>query len=293
MGRAEATTLAMSTKHDQISTNDWLGWRAEKWKARIQAMEAMLRPVDQELLAHLPTASALRIAEIGCGGGDTTQNIARNLHPESALHAFDISETLLDCARARNCHHPMVQYHQRDLSRDPPPPLPYHFLVSRFGVMFFDDPTRAFSNLFCWLKPGGGLLFAVWGRAQDNPVIAETRTIVGEQIALPTPQNTAPGPFRYGEVTLLEDQLRQSGFAGVRHRSCDFDLAVGGGLGAIDAATFALEAYSNFKERLESEGPDHFDRARDRLAEHFRRFEVDAQVKMRARVHFVQALRPG
>lgn len=282
----------MTTEQNQISTNDWLGWRAEKWKARIDAMEAMLKPVDQELLSLLPTAEALRFAEIGCGGGDTTQFIARSLHPKSEVHAFDISQTLLEHARARNSQHPRVQYLLRDLSRAPAPALPYDFLVSRFGVMFFEDPPRAFLNLYRWLKPGGGLLFAVWGSPQDNPVISEARKVVATQIALPDAQADAPGPFRYGDVAVLEETLRRSGFASIRSRSRDFELAVGGGLDAIEAASFALQAYSNFKERLESAGPDCYDQTLHRLAEHYRNFEIDAQVRMRARVHFVQALRP-
>lgn len=42
-------------------------------------------------------------------------------------------------------------------------------LFSRFGMMFFAEPARAFANLRTALKPSGRLAFACWRKFNENP----------------------------------------------------------------------------------------------------------------------------
>lgn len=69
-------------------------------------------------------------------------------------------------------------------------------LVSRFGIMFFDDALAAFSNLVRWLAFGGRFAFAVWGHPAENPWMTTVRQVVAEIVDLPKPAAEAPGPFR-------------------------------------------------------------------------------------------------
>jgi SAM-dependent methyltransferase len=41
-------------------------------------------------------------------------------------------------------------------------PGSFDAVISRFGVMFFDDPEAAFANLAPALRPGGRLAFVRW-----------------------------------------------------------------------------------------------------------------------------------
>jgi hypothetical protein len=52
-------------------------------------------------------------------------------------------------------------YEIADMATAPAPPEPYDRLVSRFGIIFFDDPPAAFANLARWLAPGGRFAYAV------------------------------------------------------------------------------------------------------------------------------------
>ncbi len=50
------------------------------------------------------------------------------------------------------------------------PAQTFDVLVSRFGVMFFDDPIAAFGNLRRATRPPGGrLTFVCWRHPKDNP----------------------------------------------------------------------------------------------------------------------------
>ena len=48
-------------------------------------------------------------------------------------------------------------------------PASFDALVSRFGVMFFEDPAAAFTNLRRAARPGARLALIVWRSAAENP----------------------------------------------------------------------------------------------------------------------------
>ena len=48
----------------------------------------------------------------------------------------------------------------------------FDLLFSRFGVMFFAEPARAFANLRTALKPSGRLAFACWRKSLASSAVA-------------------------------------------------------------------------------------------------------------------------
>ena len=55
-----------------------------------------------------------------------------------------------------------------DASRAEVPEGAFDILFSRFGVMFFDDPTGAFAHMRRALKPGGRVGAAGVGHPEDR-----------------------------------------------------------------------------------------------------------------------------
>src|SRR5215470_7278700 len=167
--------------NENPSASDWAAARGEKWRANLSGMEAMLTPVDELLISALRLDTPYRIADIGCGGGKTTLEIRRLAPAGSVVYGFDISPTLIDTARARiRPDDRDFAFAVADVATAPAPELPYDRLVSRFGVMFYDDPPAAFSNLVRWLAPGGRFAFAVWGPQAENPWMSNLHDVVAE-----------------------------------------------------------------------------------------------------------------
>lgn len=275
------------------SAFDWAGERGDKWRAQLGGMEAMLAPVDAPLIQALRLDAPYRIADVGCGGGGTTLELLRRAPSGSVVHGFDISQALIESARARaqreGCP---ALFTQADVATTPLPGAPYERLTSRFGVMFFDDPSAAFRNLASWLSVGGRFAFAVWGRPVDNPWMSLVREAVAEVVEVPAPEPDAPGPFRYAEVDTLRTLLGQAGFTGVDVHEWRGRLAVGGGLSATDAAAFSLSAFS-LGERL-AEADDAGRRAAQQsLTARFGRHAHDGVVRLEAHVHLVSGTRAG
>jgi SAM-dependent methyltransferase len=256
-------------------------------------MEAMLAPVDEPLIRALELDAPYRIAELGSGGGGTALALLRQAPAGSVVHGYDISPALVEAARERTrADERGITFEVADVATTKPE-MPYDRLLSRFGVMFFDDPEAAFANLAHWLVPGGRFAFAVWAPPADNPWMSILREVVAEIVDVPTPDPEAPGPFRYADADKLRRLLLQAGFGELDVRDWRAALPIGGGLPAPAAAKFALAAFS-VGELLAEAGDEALEGARQALTAHFARMEQqDGAVRVNARVHIFTGTRSG
>jgi SAM-dependent methyltransferase len=267
---------------------DWAAARSEKWRRQLAGLEAMLAPIDEPLIKALALDAPVRIADVGCGSGATTIEVLRRAPAGSVAHGLDLSPALIEIARRRHgAHDPWVAFEVADMGTMGPPEQPYDRLISRLGVMFFDNPLAAFVNLRHWLTPGGRFAFAVWGPVVDNTWITATRAAVAEAIDLPPIEPAAPGPFRYGDVTPLLSLLRRAGFVNMTVTDWRQAIPIGNGLPAPDAAQFALASFSSFAELLSNAGGDAPAKARGALAARFKPYEQEGVVLMQARIHII------
>lgn len=122
---------------------------------------------------------------------------------------------------------------------------PYDRLCSRFGSMFFADPTGAFANLRNALAPGGRVDLAVWAPPQDNAWMAASVALTRRHIDLPASVPGAPGPFAFDDPAYLRSILEQAGFHDIGFVAVAGQLPVGGPGGTPESAlTFARNALS-------------------------------------------------
>lgn len=266
---------------------DWAAARSGKWRRHLAGLEAMLAPIDEPLITALALTAAARIADVGCGAGATTIEVARRAPAGSVAHGLDLSPALIEVARRRDAHDSSLAFEIADMGTTAPPLMPYDRLISRLGVMFFTDPLAAFANLRRWLVPGGRFAFAVWGPVEDNAWMAATRAAVAEAIALAPIDPAAPGPFRYGDAGPLVSLLGRAGFVDVTVTDWRQALPIGGRLPAPDAARFALASFSSFAELLSDAGDDAQVQAHRGLTARFSRYEREGAVLMPARVHII------
>jgi SAM-dependent methyltransferase len=267
---------------------DWAGARGERWRGQVRELEAMLVPVNDPLFDALALDGATRVADVGCGGGATTIEIARRALRGAVVEGFDIAPPLVALAQERaRAAGVDVAFHLADVSTTAPPAPPFDRLVSRFGIMFFAAAGEAFANLHRWLAPGGRFAFAAWGPLADNPWMSSARAAVAEVVELPKPEPDAPGPFRYGDVATFLALLGAAGFSSVEAREWRGALPVGGGLGPADAAAFSVGKGSTFAEALAPASDADRARALASLTSEFARHVQGGVVMMDARVHVV------
>ncbi len=271
-----------------MTASDWSTARGQKWRSNLAGMEAMIALVDEPLIAALRLDTPCRIADIGCGGGGTAREILRGAPRGSVVHGFDISPDLIELARSREqADASSLAFKVADAATAIAPDPFYDRLVSRFGIMFFDDPPAAFANLVRWLAPGGRFAFATWGPLAENPWMTSIRQVVAEIVDLPKPDPEAPGPFRYADSDKLVALLDAAGFDELNVSDWRGALPIGGGLSAGNAANFALAAFSIFGELLAQAGDATLENARQLLATRFSEHLQNGVVRLDACVHIV------
>ncbi len=267
------------------SSQTWAETRGAKWRDQLDPMEAMLAPIDPPLIAALNLSGPLRIAEIGAGGGASTRAIAAAAITGSTIEAFDISPELIEAAKARAGH--IARFTLANVA-DHRPAERFDRLASRFGVMFFEAPEKAFANLLQWLRPGGSLAFAVWGPGKDVAFMASVREAVAAVIDLPQPDPDLPGPCRYGDPSRLVALLHAAGFRDCAAQTWRGDLQVGGGMAPEAAAEFLLASSSAAAPLAEASAREQA-MARDRLADICAANLRDGTVWMPAHVEIITA----
>ena len=278
----------------KLTAADWTADRGEKWRAQSAGMEAMLKPVDEPLIRALHLEGPYRIADIGCGGGGTALDILGRAPAGTLVHGFDVSPALIELARSRaSSEQSAVTFHVADVATANAPEALFQRLVSRFGIMFFDDPAAAFSNLIRWLAPGGRFASAVWGRPDENPWFTTVRDAVAEVIDLPRPDPDAPGPFRYRDASKLLSVLDETGYGGLNVTDWRGMLPIGGATTPAAAANYAIAAFSSFGELLSAAGDEAVAHGRRLLTERFSRNEQNGTVLLDACVHIVTGVRPA
>jgi SAM-dependent methyltransferase len=210
----------------------WNGEAGRKWAENDAMMAQMLAPIARDLLQHARIEGAQRALDVGCGGGSETLMLAEHLGPQATVLGVDISGPLLAVARnsALNAgaRGRQVDFLEADASTHAFPPESFDLLFSRFGVMFFDDPTAAFANLYQALQPGAKLAFSCWQPLQENqwamvPLKAAFQHLPRPE---PTPPN-APGPFAFADPDYTRSVLEAAGFTTVALQAHAITMAWG------------------------------------------------------------------
>jgi SAM-dependent methyltransferase len=88
-------------------------------------------------------------------------------------------------------------------------------MTSQFGVMFFEDPVAAFSNIRRQLKAGGRIAFACWQKADRNTWHPGPALAPFAPGPAPARKGTPPGPFAFGDASRVRGILNSAGFSDV------------------------------------------------------------------------------
>ncbi len=85
-------------------------------------------------------------------------------------------------------------------------------MVCQFGVMFFPDKSKAFSEARRVLKAGGVFLFNVWDRIEENEFADTVTTALEVLFPDDPPRFLARTPHGYYDHATIERDLTSGGF---------------------------------------------------------------------------------
>lgn len=219
---------------DQIA--DWNDQSGERWVANQARLDAMVAAFGQAATEAAAPATGERVLDVGCGAGASTLALAACVGVDGQVLGVDISEPLIGRARALAPQDTPAQFRVADASSAELPEGVFDILFSRFGVMFFDDPTGAFAHMRRALRPGGRVAFVCWRGAAENDWVRLPMSAL-KGIIPPTapPDPEAPGPFSFGDRGRMGRILTAAGFTDIAIAPFDASIPFGEG-GTRDAA---------------------------------------------------------
>src|SRR5881394_2941390 len=195
--------------------------RVEAWADVREPLERQLAPLGRRALAALAPRPGESVLDIGCGGGETALDLARSVAPDGTVVGVDLSAAVLAFARraAKGCKR--VRFVQADAQVFPFEAASFDAAFSRFGVMFFADPTAAFINIRRSLRPNGRLAFVCWRALEEN--LLDILPLRAASAHLP-PQSDhdpdAPGPFAFANPDRVRGILGVAGFEDIKITAC-------------------------------------------------------------------------
>lgn len=215
---------------------DWNGPSGERWVANQARLDAMAAVFGQVAIEAAAPATGERVLDVGCGAGASSLALAARVGAGGQVLGVDISESLIGRARALAPPDAAVLFRVADASSAELPVGAFDILFSRFGVMFFDDPTGAFAHMRRALRPGGRLAFVCWRSAAENDWVRLAMNAI-KGIVPPTapPDPEAPGAFSFGDRGRVARILTAAGFADISIVPFDAPIPLGEG-GTRDAA---------------------------------------------------------
>jgi len=178
----------------------------------------IFEPYAADLVSRVASQSVTRVLEIAAGTGVVTRKLASVLPESVSIVATDLNQAMLDLASEVGTKRP-VQWRQADAMQLPFEDSVFDAVVCQFGVMFFPEKSKAFSEARRVLKSGGVFMFNVWDRIEENE-FAHTVTEALESV-FPTdpPRFMARTPHGYHDLANIERHLKQGGFFASLHSS--------------------------------------------------------------------------
>ena len=172
----------------------------------------IFEPYAADLASRIALRRPLFVLEIAAGTGVLTRCLATALPPETSIVATDLNQAMMDHAAAVGTSR-HVEWREADASQLPFANESFDVVACQFGVMFFPDKPRAFSEARRVLRPGGAFIFNVWDSIDQND-FAETVSLALEKMFPEDPPRfMARVPHGYGDTEIIFRQLAEGGFA--------------------------------------------------------------------------------
>ncbi|WP_419945600.1 class I SAM-dependent methyltransferase [Candidatus Poriferisodalis sp.] len=282
-------------------------WRnADIWVQQQERLDAQLAHIGvaaMDIAAEPP--SGAHVLDVGCGCGQTSLQWSERV--SGSVLGVDISDLLIEVARQRVAAH-VVQH---------PAAAPISFAVadaqiadiaalgakavgrngvfagfdvvfSRFGVMFFADPTAAFANLRAATRVGGQLAFACWQTPRQNPWLITVNKAVLQIVEMPEGDGPAVDPFAFADTDFVSGILSDAGWSEIEFESFETEMLYGAGNTLAETAQFAMDL-GIAQRALEGHPPEVHAQAKQAVISALAPFETSAGIVFPAAAWIVTA----
>jgi SAM-dependent methyltransferase len=215
--------MGVTRQTDDEQMRLWNGPAGRAWVETQELLDHLFKPFEDLLVEAVSAMSGGTVLDVGCGTGGTTLAAARRLGAKGGCVGIDISAPMIAAARARaEREGSMASFIPANAQTYAFVPASFEMIISRLGVMFFEDFVHAFANLRRAAKDKAEFRFVAWRSAEENPFMTTAERAAAPLLPnLPARRPDAPGQFAFANRDRVCRILEQSGWAEIDIRPID------------------------------------------------------------------------
>jgi len=223
----------------------WNGVLFDRFSAFRHILLPGLGAHSDEALRTDPPQAGDRVLDLGCGFGDTTQQLAAIVGAEGEATGIDASERFIEASEseAERAGVANVRFMVGDLEVAELEHGQFDYVFARMGTMFFANPVAALRNVRRSMVPGGRLVNVVWRQKIDNPWLYRAEQVVEEFVEEDPDSDEltcGPGPFSMANADTTSHILLNAGFDEIALRRCDRPYRMGADIDEAVALVMAI-----------------------------------------------------
>jgi SAM-dependent methyltransferase len=206
--------MNVSRQINEEQVTVWNGIAGRAWIELQPLLDEVFKPFETLLARTVAAKSARRVLDVGCGTGGTTLAAARLLGVNGHCTGVDISKPMIAVARDRAAREgSTTSFIDADAQTCSFEPASFDMIISRFGVMFFDDSVSAFTNLRRAATDDAELCLLVWHSPAENPFMTTAERAAAPLLPnIPPRKPDEPGQFAFADSGRVTRLLKESGW---------------------------------------------------------------------------------
>ena len=209
-------------------------------------------PYAADLAERLQGNSYNKILELACGTGRVTKHLVKKLSTNGTLTATDLNDGMLQVAKEKTTDS-RIQWSMADAQNLPFDDNMFDLVVCQFGVMFFPDKSKAFSEAMRVLKPNGKFVFNTWHDVPHNALASLTEKALQEIFPKDPPTFFMQGPHSFYDTDLIKQLLADAGFIQIKIEKVEKTSVAATPDDAIEGILHGTPLNNYLKERPEED----------------------------------------
>ena len=191
----------------------WNEKSVSPWVKYNNEMNYKFENISKILFENISLKKNQSILDIGCGAGQTSYIAKKKVGVNGTITAVDISTPLLNLFKKKYKNINSLTCLRKDIQKTRFKENIFDHAISRFGVMFFEYPLRAFIHTNQALKKDGSFTFVCWRNFRCNQFFTIPAYSIKKKTKINLPDfNNTPGPFSLKDKAYIKTLLKQSGF---------------------------------------------------------------------------------
>ncbi|MCD9149820.1 class I SAM-dependent methyltransferase [Pseudophaeobacter flagellatus] len=150
------------------------------------------------------------VLDVACGTGATTREAASRIGSGGRIVGLDRNAGMLSVAQK---HAPGIKWVEGLAEALPFDNHSFDVVLCQFGLMFFDDRSKALHEMRRVLRPGSRIALSVWDAAANSPGYACMIQLIDEMFGQ-SASDALGAPFVLGDRQAFQNVLKAGGLDG-------------------------------------------------------------------------------